>query len=301
MKTKFGAVCVLLAAFALPAQADVLFASDMSSSTGWGSVATSADDIATFGYDYSAMGIPMPPGGSDTIGLYLAANTVDVARGSITVFSDMVFSGVHQLEFDAWGNYSTLGGSSEFFGGGVAHDQATLNFPGVTTGSGSWLGMTTDGFSSRDYRMYKDASEQWVASTQYDVSTNNNTAPEFPPLFPAVDISTFDPPQTGQIGSTSPGAAGFQWVHVTMTVFPGLGYVQMDLATQHGSLTLGVNGRAGTAAPTSGAISFFHADLYSSVATWGFSIIDNVVVTDVPEPAGLALLAVGVLAALRRR
>ena len=86
-----------------------------------------------------------------------------------------------------------------------------------------------------------------------------------------------------------------------MTVLPTSGIVRMELATQYGALVLGENGRAGSAVPLEGAVSFFHADTYGSVATWGFSVIDNVVVTDVPEPASISLLALAALGVLRRR
>ncbi len=53
--------CVLLL-LALPAtQAQELFRDELASGVGWGMNATSADAAATFGYDYSADGIPEAP------------------------------------------------------------------------------------------------------------------------------------------------------------------------------------------------------------------------------------------------
>ena len=296
---------VALACVPALAFGDVLWSSDMSTSTGWGSVATSTDDVATFGYDYSAMNIPPAPGGSDTIALHLAANTVDGAGGGVTVFSDMTFSGVHQLSFDVWGNVPGPApgggsGSSEGFGGGIGHDQATIHRMFVPTGSGAWLGMTTDGFSTRDYRMYKDAGEQWVASTQYDVPSNDSSDPVFAGISPSVDISTVNPPED-QTGWTDPGQPAFHWHHVVLTVLPDLGdygwvIVQID------DLQLGVIGRAGSGFSIEGAVSLFHSDYYGSLANqYAFSLYDNVVVTDTPEPTSLVLLALGGVALLRRR
>ena len=107
--------------------------------------------------------------------------------------------------------------------------------------------MTTDGFSIRDYRMYKNAGEQFVASTQYNVATNDHASPEFPPISPSVDISTFDPPQTGQTGFTDPGDPGFNWHVVVMTVLPSKNWVIMEID----GLKLGVLGRTGSAFPAS--------------------------------------------------
>lgn len=291
----------------LPALAfgDVLFSSDMSTSTGWSVISTSADDVATFGYDYSAMNIPPSPGGGgDTLALHLAANTTDGVGGGVTVFSDMTFSGIHQLEFDVWGNFAGPApgggtGSTEGFGGGIGHDQTTVQRAFIPAGSGGWLGMVTDGSSTRDYRMYKDSGEQWVASGQYDVDTNNSIDPAFAVISPSVDISTVNPP--AQTGWTDPGQPAFHWHHVTITVLPDLGPNGWAIFNIDG-LQLGVLGRYGSAFPTSGAVSLFHSDYYGSIANqFGFSLYDNVLVTDVPEPTSLVLLALGGLALLRRR
>ncbi|MEZ6086004.1 MAG: PEP-CTERM sorting domain-containing protein [Phycisphaerae bacterium] len=56
------------------------------------------------------------------------------------------------------------------------------------------------------------------------------------------------------------------------------------------------------AVPLSGAISLFHYDRYGSVAgQWAAAYFDNIVVTDLPEPASLGLLAIGGIALLCRR
>jgi hypothetical protein len=301
-------VAVMVLAF-MPALAfgAVIFSDDMSTGTNWGTVANSADDIATFGFDYGTMGIPAAPGGADTIGLKLAANTADGAAGAVTVYSTQTFSGVYMLEFDSWCNFDTVsGGTSEMYGGGTGHDQATINRPGWY-GAGSFLAMYGDGLSSRDYRMYKDAQEQWVSSGQYNsvnagypsgMVTNHDIDPFWQKLTPAVDLTTFDPPQSGQSGTKPAGQPAFAWHHIEMTVLPALGIVFMEFDGQW----FGMNGLAGNPVTLDGALSFFHYDAYGSVAgAYGFSIVDNVVVHDTPEPATLALLSLGGLALLRRR
>ena len=144
------------------AQAGLVFVDDLSSGAAW-SVAGDADSNSTFGYDYSADGIPSAPNGSGTTGLKLEANLANGVAAQVAAVRSLGFSGTpYRVTFDMWTNFSIADGSStEFSGGGVGHD-------GVTAGrSGAVLLVTGDGGSSRDYRLYKDTGEQFFASLQY--------------------------------------------------------------------------------------------------------------------------------------
>ncbi|MCA9252184.1 MAG: PEP-CTERM sorting domain-containing protein [Phycisphaerales bacterium] len=304
-KSKALLAAGLLAGFvAAPASAAVLFSDDMSSGAAWTVNALSADDTATFGYDYGTLaGIPAAPtAGSDTIGLRLASNTVDGTEGGVTVTATgQSFSGIYTLSYDVWVQWdAATGGSTENVGGGVGYDGTTIQGD-LGTGSGGHLLMVGDGSSSRDYRMYKDAGEQFIASGQYNpaILTNTNDDPLLQAISPSVDISTFDPPQTGATGFSGDGVPGFNWTHVDMIVNEGAGTIRIELD----GLWLGtLDTNIGSPVPLSGAISLFHYDRYGSVAgQWAAAYFDNIVVTDLPEPASLGLLAIGGIALLRRR
>ena len=98
----------------------VVFTDDLSSSAAW-SIASGPDSSATFGYDYSADGIPAAPNGTGTVGLKMEANLTNGVADEIAAVHALGFSGTqYRVTFDMWGNFSIADGSStEFFGGGV--------------------------------------------------------------------------------------------------------------------------------------------------------------------------------------
>ena len=285
----------------LPALAfgDILFSSDMDTGFGW-MVNGTADTSYQFGWDFTTMGIPPSPGGSTT-GLRMAANIVDPASVEEIVATpfDFTFSGQYVVEFDFWinanGPFPAGGtGSTEFIGGGVGYDGAT---PGR---NGALLIITGEGGSSRDWRMYKDTSEQYVASGQYDIDTNNSSGVDLSAYFPPQSAPQWQqdnyPQQTGQIQA---GSGGFAWHHMTITVDSTVGQANFNVD----GLSIGtLDTNIGNPVETSGYVQVMYADLFSSVsdnAALSFGVIDNFVVT--PEPTSLALLALGGLALLRRR
>jgi hypothetical protein len=320
MRKKAAIVSVALALGCMPGLAlgDLEFSYNMESGAAW-TVNGTADTASTFNYDYSADGIPEAPntagGDAATRGLKLEAN---ISSGTVSEIvatpTGVRFSGVHTIEFDYWINANGPfpaggGGSTEYIGGGAGYD-------GVTAGRDSAVLLVTgEGGASRDYRMYKNTGEQWPASGQYAAGTysgsNNAADPYYLGTFPgglAAPLSqqTAHPQQTGTTGA---GAHGFAWHHmrievdpdaigVGVTADPGVTMFYMD------DLLIGHidNSNGGTVVDMTGNVECMYGDLFSSVSdnpALSFGIIDNFYAT--PEPASLALLALGSLALLRRR
>ncbi|WP_432797710.1 PEP-CTERM sorting domain-containing protein [Poriferisphaera sp. WC338] len=320
MKKMFTTSALLAGlAFAGSTQAAVLFSSDLSTSAGFTDV-SEADTSVTFGFDYSTMGIAAAPNGGDTLGLRMGANLANGAAASAAVVTTASFTGAYKVSFDAWANVNGPfpgggGGSTEFIGGTVGHD-------GTTTGrNGAALLLTGDGGSSRDIRGYKNTSEQFLASGQYAVTSQNQDA--LVPIFshgaigdeaPALQQTNYSQQAGSEIldefdnptGTFNPpnlraGAAGFAW-HTFVGIVDGVaGTVTWSI---DGVDIVTLDSNIGSAVAVEGQAGLVYADLFSSVsdnADLSFGVFDNFVVEDVPEPASLALFGLGGLVALRRR
>ncbi len=301
MKTKLIVATCALGLVALPTMAVPIFQSDMDSGAAW-TVNATADTAYQFGYDYSAMGIPASPnGGGSTTGLLMKANLVEPASVDFVVATPtgLSMSGQYTVEFDMWinanGPFPGGGtGSTEFLGGGVGYDGTSAErVGGMLLASG-------EGGSSRDYRMYKNAGEQFVASGQYDVDTNNNSGVDLSAFFPSQSPPLFQQNNYAQqTGSTAAGAGGFAWHRMVITVDSNAGTANFAID----GLSIGtLDANIGSAFDTTGNVQVMYTDLFSGVsdnAELSFGIVDNFLVT--PEPATMVLLAMGGVAVLRRR
>lgn len=299
LKTLLGCGAAALAAFQATGQ--VVLSSDLDSATGF-TVVGDADTLATFGYDYSADGIPSAPGGTGTVGLKLEANITGGVGAEIAAVSTAIAAPVYNVSVDLWVNANGPfpgggGGSTEFGGVGIGHD-------GTTAGrNGGSLIYTGEGGSSRDYRLYKDAAEQFIASGQYGPASNNNSDPAFVAAFPAVA----PPASQGQTGLVNDGVGGFQWMtlQVAVDTAASTATYQLTSADSGSTVVIGtLNGNLGSSFSTAGGVSLVYADLFDSLSdnsALSFGVYDNLVVTAVPEPASLALLSLGGLAVLAGR
>ena|GEM_PF-2883443 len=288
MKTKLS---ILVAVLCMPGVASgQIYWSDMDDGTDWTVNVSSGDTAWEFGWDFTSMGIPPSPGGSTT-GLWMAANLVypsDVQKVVATP-TDFTIGGRYTVEFDFWCNANGPfpgggSGSTEFVGGGVGYNGTTADR------NGALLIITGEGGSSRDWRLYKNTGEQFVASGQYDVDTNNNWGIDLSSYFPSQTPPQYQqdnyPQQTGQ---TNPGSGGFAWYHMRITVDsdaigvgynnnPGIANFTVD------GLSIGTidNSNLGTVVAMTGNIEVMYADLFSSVsdnAELSFGVVDNLVVT----------------------
>lgn len=293
-------MCLPAAAWAAPG--DVLFSSDMDSGTGW-TLLSDADTVGQFGWDYTAdatLGIPASPSGSTT-GLHMQAN---VSSGTANVFAAVADTSItvpHRVEFNFWTNANGPfpgggGGSTEFIGGGVGHDASTI---GLNGGS---LIITGEGGSSRDWRMYKDTGEQFIASTQYAISDNNAAGPELSAAFPGqMPTAAQQANYAQQTGTVQDGTPAFGWHTMLIESEPALGQATFFVdGLEIGTLDTNI----GSPVAVAGSPAVYYADLFSSVsdnATLSFGIIDDYQVIEIPEPTTLSLLVLGGLALLRRR
>ncbi len=273
---------------------------DVDSSGNWNIITSSVDTSVTFAFDYSTIGVPPSPnGGGTTLGLRLAANIVSPTGTEAVTLSpvDQTFNGSYQLKFDVWVNANGPfpgggAGSTEFFTAGIGHDDTTLN-KGGTSGSGAWFAATGEGGSSRDYRAYKNAGEQFPESTQYfagSVSGANNAGDPYYAGIGSIDVATAVPAQTAlhpnQTGTTQTGAVGFAWLEVTVTVNGATALWEVD-----GLPIAELDPNIGSSFPLNGNISIGYMDIFTSISDnpeVSFGLIDNLVVLPDPSAAYLA-------------
>jgi hypothetical protein len=336
MKSKSGFVAaLLLTASVTPSSAATLFSDDFNAAGSSANylAAQSGQNLATFAYDYSERGIPAPNiGQSDTLGLKLESNMTAGAVAAITLHSVQQFTGAYKVSFDAWmnavGPFPGGGaGSTEFFTAGVGGNGTTVNYGGSgPTGVGGWTAVDAEGGSGVDYRLYKSGTLQAPSSGQYAAGTvdsptasnSRNADNAYYAQFGNVNVGALpvqganNAPNPGsfteQTGTTQVGAFGFEWHRVELVVDPTGGTNDAASMTwlidglKIGTLDAGVT----TAFSASGSVTLGYYDPFSGVAAnaaVSFAVVDNLAVTEIPEPAtailgGCALLA---LIGARRR
>jgi hypothetical protein len=286
------------------APAASLFSSNLDSATGL-TVLGSADTTSQFGYDYSADGIPSAPNGSGTTGLRLTANNGDATAGAeeiVVVTTNPITAMNYRITVDAWvnavGPFPGGGaGSTEFGGIVIGHD-------GTTIGRNGGLFMFDgEGGSSRDYRLYKGTGEQFLASLQYAVASNNNSGASFSAAFPGLA----PPASQGDATLTADGAGGFQWMTLEGIVDQAAGTATFSLTSAASGNTVLVgtlDANIGDPFATGGSAGVVFADIFSSVSgnpALSFGVFDNFEVTEIPEPSAGVLALLGAALVLRRR
>jgi hypothetical protein len=308
-----------MVAVAMPvlSQAAPLFLDNFNSAGSAASYSTITPDAvnstAQFGYDYSALGIPSAPnsGDSSTKGLRLNANVAANSAQAVNVATLASYSGNYTVLFDAWinvnGPFPAGGdGSTNYLTAGVGSDGTTSNFV-ANTGSGGWTAVNGENGSGVDYRFYKDASLQGVATAQYAAGTASNARNGengYYNQFGGYDISNY--PVQGannggpaqQNGISDVGSFGMAWHRVMLDVNAtgGTGgaasmkwYIDNLLI---GTLDAGANGSFSS----NGRVNLGYSDPTantSDLPSHSFALIDNLVI--VPEPSTILLYVMGVL------
>ncbi|MBP7937769.1 MAG: PEP-CTERM sorting domain-containing protein [Phycisphaerae bacterium] len=269
------------------------------------------DEAHDFFFDYSTVGIPAAPSGAGTRGVKLQANQSSGVFGGMSVSPmGQSFAGDYEVTFDWWENFNgpfPVGGSGSTQLGtfGLDTSGTVAQWPGGTQDS-IWFGATGDGNSSSDWRAYSPTAPTRYTDTAAGiyaagaVAGSSNGSNAYYSSFgnvaaPAAQSALF--PQ--QSGNTLVGSAGMEWHRVS-------------IKKQGGSVTWTVDGILIATVPvgddtalTGNNIFFGRSDTNATSSTdvndvnLLFTLIDNVVVT--PEPASLALLAMGGLALRCRR
>ncbi len=288
--------------FSTPGWAATLFQDQMINAGAWGINSSSLENKVTFNYDYSADGIPEAPNsqGADEANrsVKLESNLVlPTAAEYFTIYPlGENFTGNYQLRFDAWMNYDAEGGegTTEFLGGGIGYDNVTADIA-----SGAQTMATGDGGSSNDWRAFKSPPQFFIDDADMAAGTHQGSDPYYADFLTAVA----PPAAQGQGAVTSrAGSPGFQWITWELNVVGN--QVSVNIEKPNGDRLLIVkydktdtsDGSAGV--ETDGNISLFYADFFSSVSPTParqFGLIDNVVVSEIPEPATLMLLGLGAL------
>jgi hypothetical protein len=304
---------MIAAAIAAPkAQAAVLYSEDfdVDPTANWTVNDPALSDItANFNYDYSAIGVPAAPGGSSSRGLKMTANNSGGVFSGFSVSpTGKSFSGDYRLEFDMWQNYvGPLGaggsGTTQLSTYGIGTSGTTPFWPGAATKNLVAFALTLDGESANDVRVYSSAALTSYASGNpvYNGATSNNNSNAYYAGFtaqsaPAAQVVLFP----GQTASNNVGETSFAWRHVVIDVAAGQATWSVD------GLVLGKLGLAGLTLG-GGNIFFGHSDTNATSSAdandvlLNVTLIDNVKVTGVPEPTGLALVAIGAIAVAARR
>jgi hypothetical protein len=269
------------------------------------------DQLADFFYDYSAIGVPAAPNGTGTRGLKMTCNNTNGIFGGFSVSpTGQSFTGAYKVAFDMWQNYAgPVGpggnGTTQLTTYGIGTSGTTTFWPGAATKESVAFAVTLDGGSTSDFRAYSTAAPTSYAGGnavyQAPAGAINNNAAYYAAAFPSVSaplaqVGLFP----GQTGSTEAGEAAFAWRRVEILVdggfatwsIDGLPIAKIDLST----VTMG-----------GGNILFGHSDTNAGSSTdvndtlLNVSLIDNISVVAVPEPASLSRLALAGLALRRRR
>ncbi|TWT77382.1 hypothetical protein Pla123a_20430 [Posidoniimonas polymericola] len=256
-----------------------------------------SDISVNFNYDYSAIGVPSAPNGAGTSGLKMSANsTGGVFSGFSVSPTGQSFSGNYQVKFDLWQNYVGPvgpGGSGttqlSFFGVGTSGTEAM--WAGAATKESVTFGVTLDGGSSVDYRIYDSANPTGrTDAASFAGGADRNGSNPYYAVFGGdaapVDQVTLYPAQTGV---TDAGEIAFAWREVTIDVIADVATMSIDGLpigiVDMSALTLG-----------GGNILFGHGDTNNGSSSdpnaelLNVTLIDNVQVSQlVPEPSSVLL------------
>jgi len=219
----------------LPAAVGTLFSDNFESdsSANWNINAAHANDLATFAFDYSTVGIPPAPHttGATTRGLKLEANNPYFGSALFSGISvspmNQNFTGDFRLRFDWWPNFPGPfpdGGTGSTQLGTAGITSGTLpQWPGgsISTFDSTYFALTGEGGSSVDVRVYTTNGAVQAVSTGVYAAGIGTAGSAADPYYAVFGNQTAPDSQSNlfpdQTGLTAPGTPGEVWHDVVIT------------------------------------------------------------------------------------
>jgi hypothetical protein len=255
---------------------------------------TGPDGSVNFNFDYGTLGIPAAPNGTGTTGAFIQVNNTDQTgdEGETYVVypnGQSFTAGNFILTADmfVWNDLGASGaGTTELGMTGAFLNNADPVAPyqwGTRGGPLAWA-YSGEGGSTADFAVFKEGN---AASTGYAGLADYNTVP-------ADSIPGFETGVAGAGGPASDAAPNGAWAEIMIrSEGSTIGWYV------NGALVDSYDNSGGFY--TAGNIFLGATDPFNSVNPAGGTIIDNVRVTEVPEPAALATLALAGMALMRGR
>ncbi len=216
-----------------PPQTTIFFdALDSTSAANWTINRSSSDTRVTFGYNYSAMGIPSAPHstGGTTRGVKMEANMTAGVTAALSLSpKNRIFGGDYRLRFDMWINVNGPlpdggTGSTEHVTAGVGTVWDRTQWTGTgSTADGYWFSVDGEGGASEtsttsgDFCAFVGATLQDPAAGCYAAGTDStakgNENAYYVTAFPSGLAAPSDQQSgyTQQTGTLAAGTVGFAW------------------------------------------------------------------------------------------